>query len=78
MTDYARDGEYIITEDGTRLKTDQYGNIARGEKDGFLTKDGEEILLQTEGDKRGQPEDSGKLPKSEEKERLLGGFPVYK
>jgi len=29
MVDYVRDGEYILTEDGTRLKTDKYGNIAR-------------------------------------------------
>lgn len=78
MTDYVREDKYIITEDGTKLKTDEHGNIARGPHDGFLTENDEEILLQTEGDKRGQPEDSGKLPKSEEKERLLGGFPVYK
>ncbi len=71
MTDYLREGEFVITEDGTRLKTDKYGNIARGANDGFLTEKDEEILILTEGDKRGQPEDSGKIPKSEEKERLL-------
>lgn len=76
MVDYVRDGEYILTEDGTRLKTDKYGNIARGANDGFLTAEDVEIPLQTEGDKRGQPIDEGKLPKSEEKERMLGGFPV--
>lgn len=48
MTDYVREGEFIITDDGTRLKTDKFGNIARGPKDGFLTEKGEEILLQTE------------------------------
>lgn len=72
MTDYVRDGEFIITDDGTRLKTDKFGNIARGPKDGFLTEKDEEILLQTEGDNRGKPLDLGKLPKSEEKERMLG------
>lgn len=72
MTDYVRDGDFIITDDGTRLKTDKFGNIARGPKDGFLTEKDEEILLQTEGDNRGKPLDLGKLPKSEEKERMLG------
>lgn len=78
MVDYVREGEYIITEDGTQLKTDKFGNIARWPGDGFLTEKDEEIALQTEGDKRGQPVDEGKLPKSEETERKLGGFPVYK
>lgn len=78
MTDYVRDGAYIVTEDGTRLKTDEFGNIARGKNDGFLTEKDVEILLQTDGDKRGQPMDEGKLPKSEQKERKLGGFSVYK
>lgn len=78
LTDYVRDGEFILTEDGSKLKTDKFGNIARGPKDGFLLENGEEILLNTDGDKRGQPTDPGKLPRSEEKERLLGGFPVYK
>ncbi len=78
MVDYVRDGEYILTEDGTRLKTDKYGNIARWANDGFITSEDVEIPLQTEGDKRGQPIDEGKLPKSEEKERMLGGFPVCK
>ena len=78
MADYLREGEYIITEDGTRLKTDQYGNIARWPNDGFLTEKDEEILLETEWEKRGQPIDEGKIPKSVQKERLLGGFPVYK
>ncbi len=78
MPDYVRDGDYIVTEDGTRLKTDKYGNIARGPNDGFITSKDEEILLLTDGDRRGQPEDAGKLPKSEETERKLGGFPVYK
>ena len=78
MTDYVRDGSYIITEDGTRLKTDKYWNIARGPNDGFLTEKDEEILLSTEEANRWKPVDEGKMPKSEEKERLLGGFPVYK
>ena len=29
MVDYVREGEYILTEDETRLKTDKFGNIAR-------------------------------------------------
>lgn len=78
MTDYVRDGDFILTEDGTRLKTDKHGNIARGANDGFLTEKDEEILLSTEEATRGKPVDPGKMPKSEEKERLLGGFPVYK
>jgi hypothetical protein len=78
LTDYVRDGEYILTEDGSKLKTDKFGNIARGPNDGFLLENGEEIPLNTDGEKRGQPVDAGKLPRSEEKERLLGGFPVYK
>lgn len=78
MVDYVREWEYIITEDGTQLKTDKSGNIARWPNDGFITANDEEIPLQTEGDKRGQPIDEGKLPKSEEVERKLGGFPVYK
>ena len=78
MTDYVRDGNFIITEDGTKLKTDKYGNLARGADDGFITEDDKAVPLQADGDNRGQPVDEGKLPKSEEKERLLGGFPVYK
>jgi len=78
LTDYVREGEFVITEDGSKLKTDKYGNIARGKHDGFILENGEEVMLLTEGDKRGQPTDAGKLPRSEEKERLLGGFPVCK
>lgn len=78
MIDYVREWDYIITEDGTRLKTDKFGNIARWPNDGFLTADDTEIPLLTDGDKRGQPIDEGKLPKSEETERKLGGFSVYK
>jgi hypothetical protein len=72
MMDYVRDGEYIITTDGTRLKTDKYGNLARGKNDGFITEKDEEILLSTDEATRGKPVDEGKMPKSEEKERLLG------
>jgi len=78
MTDYVRDEKFIITEDGSRLKTDEFGNIARGENNGFILENGEEALLQTEWDNRGQPVDPGKMPKSEESERNLGGFPVYR
>jgi len=48
MTDYVRDEKFIITEDGSRLKTDEFGNIARGENNGFILENGEEALLQTE------------------------------
>lgn len=48
MADYIRDGEYVITEDGTKLKTDKYGNILRGKNDGFITERDEEILMETE------------------------------
>lgn len=68
----------MITEDGTRLKTDKYGNILRGKKDGFITEKDEEIPMEDDGDKRGQPKDPGKMPKSTEQTRMLGGFPVYK
>jgi len=33
MSDYVREGKYIMTQDGTRLKTDEFGNIARGKND---------------------------------------------
>ena len=72
MTDYVRDGEYIVTEDGTRLKTDKNGNLARGKNDGFLTEKDEEILLSTDEATRGKPNDPGKMPKSEEAERHIG------
>jgi hypothetical protein len=72
MPDYVRDKEYILTEDGTRLKTDKYGNILRGKNDGFVTEKDEEILMEVDGDKRGQPKDSGKMPKSTEQTRMLG------
>jgi len=48
MPDYVRDGEYIITEDETRLKTDKFGNILRGKNDGFITEKDEEVLMETE------------------------------
>jgi hypothetical protein len=48
MADYVRDGEYIITEDGTRLKTDKYGNLTRGANDGFVTEADVEIVFETE------------------------------
>ena len=48
MSDYIRDGEFIITEDGTRLKTDKFGNILRGKNDGFITEKDEEILMEIE------------------------------
>ncbi len=72
LPDYVRDGEYIVAEDGTRLKTDKYGNLARGTNDGFLTEKDEEILLHTEGESKGKPLDSGKTPKTEDQERMLG------
>lgn len=52
MPDYVRDGVYILTEDGTRLKTDKYGNILRGKNDGFVTEKDEEIQMEPDGDKR--------------------------
>lgn len=78
MADYVREGDYILTEDGTRLKTDKYGNILRGKNDGFMTEKDEELLMETDGEKRWQPKDAGKMPKSSEQTRMLGGFPVYK
>ncbi len=78
MPDYVREGEYVITEDGTKLKTDKYWNILRGKKDGFITEKGEELPMETDGEKRGQPKDAGKMPKSSDQTRMLGWFPVYK
>ena len=78
MTDYVREEKYIIAQDGTRLKTDEYGNIARGPNDGYLTEKDIEIELAKDGENIGQPIDEGKKPKTEEKERILGGFPVCK
>jgi len=72
MADYVREGNFILTEDGTRLKTDKYGNILRGKNDGFITEKDEEILMETDGDRRGQPQDSGKMPKSADQTRMLG------
>lgn len=78
MTDYVREEKYVITQDGTRLKTDEYGNIARGSNDGYLTEKDVEIELAKDGENAGQPIDETKKPKTEEKERMLGGYPVYK
>ncbi len=72
MADYVRDGEYVLTEDGTRLKTDKYGNILRGKKDGFVTEKDEELPMEADGDRRGQPTDAGKMPKSSDQTRMLG------
>jgi hypothetical protein len=52
MADYVREGDYILAEDGTRLKTDKYGNILRGKNDGFMTEKDEELLMETDGEKR--------------------------
>lgn len=52
MPDYVRDGDYVLTEDGTRLKTDKYGNILRGTNDGFVTDKDVEILMENDGEKR--------------------------
>ena len=52
MTDYVRDGNFIITEDGTKLKTDKYGNLARGADDGFIAEDDKAVPLQADGDNR--------------------------
>ena len=72
MSDYVREDNFVITEDGTRLKTDKYGNILRGKSDGFVTEKDEEILMETDGDRRGQPKNAGKMPKSTEQTRMLG------
>lgn len=77
LPDYVRDGAYILTEDGTRLATDDFWNILRWPHDGFVTDAWKEILLAQDGDNSGQPQDIGKIPRSEQKQRMLGWFPVY-
>jgi hypothetical protein len=52
MPDYVREGSLILTEDGSKLKTDKYGNILRGKNDGFMTEKDEEILMESDGDRR--------------------------
>jgi hypothetical protein len=78
LTDYVRDGELSSQKMAQNSKLISL-EISLVEKWWLPSRKWRRSYsLLTEGDKRGQPTDAGKLPRSEEKERLLGGFPVCK
>jgi hypothetical protein len=79
MTEYKRDKNgNVVTEDGTLLSVDENKNIVRDEDRNFVTTDGETVEVYQDGPDKGKPVDAGKTPVPEERQRTLGGFPLYK
>ncbi|MDD3120441.1 MAG: hypothetical protein PHF46_03475, partial [Candidatus Gracilibacteria bacterium] len=79
LSDYKRDSKgNIYTEDGDLLKVDKNGNALRDKEKNFISKSGSIIKVIAEGEGRGKPIDKNKIPVQENKQRQLGGFPLYK
>lgn len=78
LSDYKRDAHgNVFTEDGSLLAVDKNLNLKRDGDKNFLLVDGTVVPVATEGDNKGKPADSGKMPVSEMKQRHLAGFPLY-
>lgn len=79
LPDYKRDDKWnIITEDGTKLAVDKYGNLRRDEQKNFITTEWKIIEIIKDWENKWKPNDSWKMPISENKQRFLSGFPLYK
>lgn len=78
LGDYKRDSEgNVYTMDGSRLKVDENKVLMRDDEKNFFLTNGTLVPVHQDGDMKGQAIDDGKRPVSEEKQRMLGGFPLY-
>lgn len=78
LSDYKRDKSgNIFTKDGSLLKVDKNKNFVRDEEKNFILLTGEKVLVHKEGELKGKPVDEGKTPIQEDKQRYLGGFPLF-
>ncbi len=72
-----RDG-FIEAEDGTLLQADRNGNLKKDAEGRPLTREGVPVELVSEGERKGQTQEPGKMPRRVPKQRTLGGFPLFK
>ncbi|MDD2566324.1 MAG: type IV secretory system conjugative DNA transfer family protein [Candidatus Gracilibacteria bacterium] len=79
LTDYKRDSEgNIFTKDGSLLKVDENKNLLRDENKNLFLIDGTFVEIHKDGENKGKSVDEGKTPIQEDKQRYLGGFPLFK
>ena len=79
LSDYKRDNDgNVYTKDGSLLKVDKNKNFVRDEVKNFISITGQVIEIYKDGDLKGKPVDEGKTPITEDKQRYLGGFPLYR
>lgn len=79
LNDYKRDSlGNIFTKDWSLLKVDENKNLFKDENKNFALITGEVVNVEKEWDRKWKPTDDWKMPITQEAQRYIWGFPLFK